>query len=163
MATLDETELNVGGVKLRGVWLAMGFTLVSSIAGVIWTASSLYGRLETLESDQIPDDRIVKIETAMSENDVSGLGAKLAQLVTNLDQILKSQGELLEIRDEVQDLKTQIEGMKATVQAAQLITEKTDDFGNRVDAFENRFDKQDREADDLWKAIDDLSSNPLGH
>ena len=53
--------------------------------------------------------------------------------------------------------------MKATVQAAQLITEKTDDFGNRVDAFENRFDKQDREADDLWKAIDDLSSNPLGH
>ena len=112
---LEDTELNVGGVKLTGVYIALVATLVSSIGGVIWTASSLYGRLESLEDDQIPEDRIVSIETQMKENDVSGLGAKLATLGTNLEQILESQGELLELRTQVIDVEQTVAEMKATV------------------------------------------------
>jgi len=161
--SLEDTELNVGGVKLTGVYIALVATLVSSIGGVIWTASSLYGRLESLEDDQIPEDRIVSIETQMQENNVSELGAKLATLGTNLEQILQSQGELLELRTQVIDVEQTVAEMKATVTSAELVVNTVETFEGRLSSYEARFDKQDREADDLWRAIDDVSSNPLGN
>ena len=53
--SLADTELSIGGVKLKGIYIAVVFSLATTIGGIIWSASSLYGRLETVEAVTIPD------------------------------------------------------------------------------------------------------------
>ena len=40
--SLEETEVNIGGVKFKGMQIAIVLGIISSIAGTIWTASSIY-------------------------------------------------------------------------------------------------------------------------
>ena len=51
--SLEETEVNVGGVKFKGMHIAIVLGIISSIAGTIWTASSIYSRLEAVEAYEI--------------------------------------------------------------------------------------------------------------
>ena len=53
--SLEETEINVGGVKFKGVYIAVVLGFVSTIGGTIWTASELYSRLEAVAAYELPD------------------------------------------------------------------------------------------------------------
>ena len=81
--------------------------------------------------------RIQTVEQAIIDNDVRGLNSKLAQLATNMQQILEQQKVLLDLRSQV-DKATTI----------------TDTIGNKLDVIQT-------EIDDIWKAYDELASNPL--
>ena len=81
--------------------------------------------------------RIQTVEQAIIDNDVRGLNSKLAQLATNMQQILEQQKVLLDLRSQV-DKATTI----------------TDGIGNKLDVLQT-------EVDDIWKAYDELASNPL--
>ena len=52
---LSDTELDINGTKLKGVWIAIVLTIGTSVGGTVWTASSLYSRLEAVETREIPD------------------------------------------------------------------------------------------------------------
>jgi len=65
------------------------------------------------------------------------LNSKLAQLATNMQQILEQQKVLLDLRSQV-DKATTI----------------TDGIGDKLDVIQT-------EIDDIWKAYDEMSSNPL--
>ncbi len=52
---LSDTEVKIGDTKLKGVWIAIVLTIGTSIGGTVWTASSLYSRLEAVETREIPD------------------------------------------------------------------------------------------------------------
>ena len=92
-------------------------------------------RLTTL--DATVTSRIQTVEQAIIDNDVRGLNSKLAQLATNMQQILEQQKVLLDLRSQV-DKATTI----------------TDGIGNKLDVLQT-------EVDDIWKAYDEMASNPL--
>ena len=53
--SLEETELKIGGQSFKGVYIPIVFSLATTLGGGVWTASSLYSRLESVESRSIPD------------------------------------------------------------------------------------------------------------
>ena len=156
--SLQETELKIGGTSFKGVYIAILFSLATTLGGGVWTASSLYARLEAVEAVSIPnivplEEKILLIEQELFANDVSQLQGKLAALGVNLQTIIDQQQKLLLIDDNVTSLEKEIESMKGTVTKAELVTEK-------VTGFEARIVNVKREVEDLWSAMDYLS-NPL--
>lgn len=156
--SLADTELTIGGVSFKGVYVAILLSLATTLGGGVWTASSLYSRLEALESQQIPDiapleEKILLVEQELEANDVGKLQGKLAELGVNLVTIKDQQAALLDIKTKVTDLEKDIEGMKSTVKQAELITAKSEDIDKRIQAI-------GRDLDSVWEALDYVS-NPL--
>ena len=156
--SLADTELTIGGTSFKGVYVAILLSLATTLGGGVWTASSLYSRLEALESQQIPDiapleEKILLVEQELEANDVGKLQGKLAELGVNLVTIKDQQAALLDIKTKVTDLEKDIEGMKSTVKQAELITAKSEDIDKRIQAI-------GRDLDSVWEALDYVS-NPL--
>ncbi len=153
--SLADTELSIGGVKLKGIYIAVVFSLATTIGSFIWAASSLYGRLETVEAIQVPDvtplhESIQLIEQQLKDNDISQLSAKLATLGTNLITISSQQERLLEITTSVSKLEKDIEAMRAIVAKAELVVEDV----NQIKA---NWETAKTEYDDIWQALDALA------
>jgi len=153
--SLADTELSIGGVKLKGIYIAVVFSLATTIGSFIWAASSLYGRLEAVEAVQVPDvtplhESIQLIEQQLKDNDISQLSAKLATLGTNLLTISSQQERLLEITTSVSNLEKDIETMRSIVAKAELVVEDV----NQIKA---NWDTAKTEYDDIWRALDALA------
>lgn len=156
--SLADTELTIGGTSFKGVYVAILLSLATTLGGGVWTASSLYSRLEAVESQQIPDivpleEKILLVEQELEANDVGQLQGKLAELGVNLVTIKEQQAALLDIKTKVTDLEKEIETMKSTVKQAELITAKSEDIDKRIQAI-------GRDLDSVWEALDYVS-NPL--
>jgi peptidoglycan hydrolase CwlO-like protein len=156
--SLADTELTIGGTSFKGVYIAILLSLATTLGGGVWTASSLYSRLEAVESQQIPDivpleEKILLVEQELEANDVGQLQGKLAELGVNLVTIKDQQAALLDIKTKVTDLEKEIETMKSTVKQAELITAKSEDIDKRIQAI-------GRDLDSVWEALDYVS-NPL--
>jgi hypothetical protein len=156
--SLADAELTIGGVKLKGIYIAVVFSLATTIGGGVWTASSLYSRLEGVEGLFIPnvtplEERITLIEQELEANDVSKLQGKLAELGVNLKTIATQQEKLLAIGDKVNELEKDIEGMKATVAKAEVLA-------SDATKLDTKFKNMNREIQELWDGMDYLA-NPL--
>jgi hypothetical protein len=167
--SLHETELKIGGQSFKGVYIAILFSLATTLGGGVWTASSLYARLEAVESRSIPTithieeqaitdkqellSAIKLIEQELADNDVSQLQGKLAALGVNLQTIVDQQAKLLLIDENVNSLEKDIETMKSTVAKAELMT-------NNLTKLDGQLKTIGREIEDLWQGMDYLS-NPL--
>ena len=167
--SLAETELTIGGTSFKGVYIAILLSLATTLGGGVWTASSLYSRLEAVEALQIPElapleeqllkaeqDLETKIELIQQEltaNDVSQLQGKLATLGVNLETIATQQSKLLTINDKVVELEKELESMRVTVTQAELIAKDLQDVDSKIK-------KINTEIEDLWSGMDYLS-NPL--
>lgn len=137
--SLESTELKIGDTSFKGVWIAIVLGIGSTIGGGVWTASSLYSRLEAVEAQQIPD--------------ISPIRENLATLGTRLETLLGQQEKLLELNTDVSKLSNDIEAMKATVAKAEIII-------NDIGDTEVKFKTLTKEVEDLWQGMDYLS-NPL--
>lgn len=149
---IEDSELKIGGQTFKGAWIMVVLALGSTIGGGVWTASSLYGRLEAVESVQVPDvsplhESIQLIEQQLKDNDISHLSAKLATLGTNLTTISSQQEKLLEITTSVNNLEKEIEAMKSTVKQAELISDSIGDVDERMKVIM-------KEIDDIWLGLD---------
>jgi peptidoglycan hydrolase CwlO-like protein len=137
--SLEDTELKIGGTSFKGVWIAIVLGIGSTIGGGVWTASTLYSRLEAVEATQIPD--------------VSPIQQNLATLGTRLETLLSQQEKLLELNTDVSKLSNEIEAMKGTVAKAEIIIENIGDVDSKIKTLT-------KEVEDLWQGMDYLS-NPL--
>mgnify|MGYP000988175798 FL=1 len=156
--SLEDTELKIGNTSFKGVYIAILFSLATTLGGGVWTASSLYSRLEAVESISVPDivpleEKVLLIEQELKANDVSQLQGKLATLGTNLVTISTQQDKLLLINDSVSELKQNVIEMQTTVQKAEMVTKEVEGFQKQVDVIK-------RDVQDLWDGMDYLS-NPL--
>ena len=156
--SLAETELTIGGTSFKGVYIAILLSLSTTLGGGVWTASSLYARLEAVEKKTIPDisplqKKILLVEQQLEANNVSQLQGKLSELGVNLLTIKDQQEELLGIKETVIDLEKDIETMRSTVKQAELITAKSEGIDERILAI-------GRDLDSVWEALDYVS-NPL--
>lgn len=157
--SLSDTELSIGGVKFKGIYIAVVLSLATTIGGGVWTASSLYSRLEGVESLKIPNITPIKediqlIQQQLLDNDVGKLQGKLAELGVTLVTIKGQQEKLLELNTDVSKLSNDIEAMKATVATAEIII-------NDIGDTEVKFKTLTKEVEDLWKGMDYLNSSPL--
>ncbi len=57
---LKDTELSIGGVKFKGIYIAVLLSLATTLGSFVWTASSLYSRLEKVENRKIPNVTPIK-------------------------------------------------------------------------------------------------------
>jgi uncharacterized coiled-coil protein SlyX len=133
--SLEDTELTIGGTKLRGVWIAIVLSIGTTLAGGIWAVAEFYGRIES-------------VEAAVAGN--GDTAQKLVVLGTNLETIMENQKQLLDLRDRIAEVE------KTTVENDLLVKQ----FKEKVDGISGRFKKINREIDDIWKGLDALS-NPL--
>ena len=138
--SLESTELKIGDTSFKGVWIAIVLGIGSTIGGGVWTASSLYSRLEAVEAQQIPD--------------ISPIRENLATLGTRLETLLGQQEKLLELNTDVSKLSNDIEAMKATVTKAEIII-------NDIGDTEVKFKALTKEVEDLWQGMDYLNASPL--
>ena len=167
--SLEQTELKIGGTSFKGVYIAILFSLATTLGGGVWTASSLYARLEAVEAVSIPnivplEEKLIVIEADLNsqisliaqelkDNDVSQLQGKLAALGVNLVTIMDQQKSLLEIDENVTDLEKDIEAMRSTVKQAELIAASLSSVDERIKSI-------GREIEDFWEGMDYIS-NPL--
>ena len=133
--SLEDTELKIGGTKLRGVWIAIVLSIATTMAGGIWAVAEFYGRIEA-------------VEAAVSGN--GDTAEKLTVLGTNLETIMENQKQLLDLRDRIADVEN-------TTTANDILVKQ---FDEKVKSIDIRFGKINREIDDLWRGLD-AASNPL--
>lgn len=158
VVSIEDSELKIGGQTFKGAWIAVVLAIGSTIDGGVWTASSLYSRLEAVEAIQVPDivpleEKILLIEQELTANDVSKLQGKLAELGTNLVVIKDQQSGLLLIQKQVTDVEKSVTEMQTIVKKAELVVKD-------VEGFEGEIKVLKREIQDLWDGMDELY-NPL--
>lgn len=156
--SIETSELKIGGQTFKGAWIAVILAIGSTVGGGVWTASSLYSRLESVEARSIPqiapiEEKIGLIEQQLKDNDIGSLSAKLATLGTNLKTIMAQQEKLLEVSKSVTELEKQIETIKSTVKQAELVSNNLGDVDERIKVINT-------EINQLWEGMDYLS-NPL--
>ena len=175
--SFDDLEVNVGGTKFKGVYLAVLLSFGSTLGGGIWAASEFFSRLETLENDvasasaasgttnlRFEDFRdawqsdkkdivsdIEVMKQQLQDNDISGLQGKLAELGTNLATIMERQRELLGLADRIVEVEKKVTEMQTVVKRAEIATEDSDEINKKLDRLL-------REVEDLWDGLDYLAN-----
>ena len=150
--------MKVDGVGFSGAQIAIVLAFISTIAGGIWTASSVYARLEAVEAYDIPDTTVLHediqlIKQELDDNDISQLQAKLATIGVNLETIMGQQTKLLLLQEKLVAVEKEMEAMKGIVQRAEVSVKD-------IEKFEGKVSKMQREIQELWDGMDYLS-NPL--
>jgi Mg2+ and Co2+ transporter CorA len=135
------TSIKIGGFDFKGWYLAVALPVLSGLSGGIYYAYDTVNRFWAVEEsvNAITDmeSRVQTLEQAIQDNDVRGLAPKLSSIGTQMETILEQQKQLLDLRSSV---------------------EKSDAITSDL---KDNFDKYDRDIEDLWKAMDDLSKNPI--
>ena len=162
--SIQDMELNVGGVKFKGVYIAILFSFATTIGGGIWAASEFVSRISNLENAVagivVPDLEplnleIETIKTKIEDNDLAHLQGKLAELTTLLDSIKERQQEVL---------TNAASSQAKVIELEKEWIEMRNEYKKMADAitgFEDAVNKFKLEIDDLWKGLD-AASSPLG-
>lgn len=136
------TSLKIAGFNLSGWAMAAALPVLSGLSGAIYFGYDALSRFNAVEQAVEPlldlDGRVQALEQAIADNDVRGLSASLSQIQTQMATILDQQRTLLDLRSRIERSTT-----------------ITDGLGTKLDTYQT-------EINDLWKAFDELSSNPLG-
>ena len=166
---MEDIELDVGGTKFKGIWIAILFSFASTIGGGIWAASEFFSRIEVLE-EAVEDGQevsssweeekkeiladLTKLQTQITDNDVASLQGKLAELGTVLGTIMERQKELLELQERIVNVEKEMTEIRTVVQKAEMMTEDAEEVAKKLS-------KVEREIDDIWEGMDYLA-NPYG-
>lgn len=177
---LEDMELDVGGTKIKGVWIAIVLSFASTIGGGIWAASEFFSRLEALEEqtatalnmahgieqrfndykEMVTEDlddfnaEVKVAQTQITDAGIPELQGKLATLGTNLEKILERQQELLAIQERIITVEKQMAENAATMSEARMIMKDAGDTNAKLERIQ-------REINDIWEGMDFLS-NPYG-
>jgi len=135
------TSIKIGGFDFKGWYLAVALPVLSALSGGIYYAYDTVNRFwaaeESINAVIGVESRVQTLEQAIQDNDVRGLAAKLSSIGTQMQTILEQQKQLLDLRSSVEKSDAITTGIK------------------------DQLDKYDRDIEDLWKAMDDLSKNPI--
>lgn len=177
---MENIELDIGGTKFKGIYIAILFSFASTIGGGIWAASEFFSRLESQEQAvheavtkteelnetfqtlkentetriALFDNKVSTVKQQLEDNDIGSLQGKLAKLATNLENIMEAQSKLLELKERIVEAEKQMKGMEITVQKAESLARETEELKKAIE-------RTQKEIEDLWNGMDYLA-NPLG-
>lgn len=125
---LESTELKVGGIKIKGVYVAAVIGIISSASGIIWAAAEFYGRVNGLEEglasavESIPDvaplsERVSVLEDRLNSMTIPDITALETNMASSMEAIntLKIDlagiqiPDLSEIETNIATIETQLE------------------------------------------------------
>ena len=163
---LEDMELDVGGVKFKGIYIAILLSFATTIGGGIWAASEFVSRISNLETSfedavQVLDKiepleiDLASIKTKIEDNDLGHLQGKLAELDTLLNGIKERQTEVLANASESTSKVNAME--KDWIEVRNEYKKMAD----AIKEFEVKIGNFKKEVDDLWKGLD-AASSPLG-
>lgn len=142
MSDEGETSITIGGFPISGWMVAVALPVLSAVGGGVWYVFDLQSRFlgveEAVTTVLDVEGRVAAIEQTVADNSVSSLASRLTELGTTMQTILEQQRTLLDLRSKV---------------------ERSETITGRLDG---SLAKYDTEINDLWKAVDELSKNPLG-
>ena len=164
--SLEDIELDVGGTKFKGIYIAILFSVATTIGGGIWWASefvSRIGQLETSFDEAVQvigkieplEIELASIRTKIEDNDLGHLQGKLAELDTLLNGIKERQTEVLANASESTSKVNAME--KDWIEVRNEYKKMAD----AIKEFEVKIGNFKKEVDDLWKGLD-AASSPLG-
>jgi hypothetical protein len=161
--SLETTELSVGGVKFRGIVIAVVFSIVSSVSGGVWWASKQVARFEQLETTvnaiKMPDGEplvklIEQVDTLEKNHNATIAKQSDLEAVSNKHTTeLGSMKTLIESND-VAKLQGSIASLKTTVDGVSVFTRDVQSMRESMVILK-------RDVDDQWKAIDQLGAGSL--
>jgi chromosome segregation ATPase len=166
---MDNIELDVGGTKFKGIWIAVLFSFASTIGGGIWAASEFFSRIEILEEKVIEgqdvsgsweeDKKVLMADLAvlqqqLEDNDVASLQGKLAELGSVLGAIMERQKELLALQERLIQVEKDMTEITTVVAKAEMMTQGAEQIAQKIVKIE-------KEINDIWEGMDYLS-NPYG-
>jgi chromosome segregation ATPase len=163
---LEDMELDVGGVKFKGIYIAILLSFATTIGGGIWAASEFVSRISNLETSfedavQVLDKiepleiDLASIKTKIEDNDLGHLQGKLAELDTLLNNIKERQTEVLA------DASTSTSKVIALEKDWIEVRNEYKKMADAIKQFEKDVQNFKKEVDDLWKGLD-AASSPLG-
>jgi len=163
---IEDIELDVGGTKFKGVYIAILFSFATTIGGGIWAASEFVSRIDNIEAnleatiESIPDIEPLELElasirTKIEDNDLGHLQGKLAELDTLLNSIKERQTEVL------QDATNSTAKVNLMEKDWIEVRNEYKAMADMIKQFEQDVAKFKKEVDDLWKGLD-AASSPLG-
>jgi len=163
---IEDVELQVGGTKFKGVYVAILMSFATTIGGGIWAASEFVSRIDNIEQtlndtiESIPDIEPLELElntirTKIEDNDLSHLQGKLAELDTLLLSIKERQTEVLS------DAANSTAKVNAMEKDWIEVRNEYKAMADAIKSFEAQVGKFKAEVDDLWKGLD-AASSPLG-
>ena len=163
---LEDMELDVGGVKFKGIYIAILLSFATTIGGGIWAASEFVSRISNLETSfedavQVLDKiepleiDLASIKTKIEDNDLGHLQGKLAELDTLLLSIKERQTEVLA------DASTSTSKVIALEKDWIEVRNEYKKMADAIKQFEKDVQNFKKEVDDLWKGLD-AASSPLG-
>jgi len=164
--SLEDIELNVGGTKFKGIYVAILISFATTIGGGIWAASEFVSRIGNLETSfeeavqvigkiEPLEIEMASIRTKIEDNDLGHLQGKLAELDTLLLSIKERQTEVL---TDASESTSKVNAMEKDW------IEVRNEYKKMADAikdFEKKVNNFKKEVDDLWKGLD-AASSPLG-
>ena len=166
---MDNIELDVGGTKFKGIWIAVLFSFASTIGGGIWAASEFFSRIEILEEAVAESEDVsgtwaeekkvlmadlAVLQQQIEDNDVSSLQGKLAELGSVLGAIMERQKELLAIQERLVQVEKDMTEITTVVAKAEMMTQGAEQIAQKIVKIE-------KEINDIWEGMDYLS-NPYG-
>ena len=163
---LEDMELDVGGVKFKGIYIAILLSFATTIGGGIWAASEFVSRISNLETSfedavQVLDKiepleiDLASIKTKIEDNDLGHLQGKLAELDTLLNNIKERQTEVLA------DASTSTSKVIALEKDWIEVRNEYKKMADAIKQFERQVQDVKQYSDDLWKGLD-AASSPLG-
>ena len=161
---LEDMELDVGGgVKFKGVYIAILMSFATTIGGGIWAASEFVSRIGNLETSfdeaigviekiEPLEVQVANINQRIEDNDIASLQGKLSELSTLLESIKSRQQEVL---TEANVSAEKVEEMR--VQWVTVLAEyKT--MSESLQSYQEQLEKFKQEIDNLWEGMDNLAS-----
>tara|TARA_Y100000289_G_C3915827_1_gene147351 strand:+ start:198 stop:695 length:498 start_codon:yes stop_codon:yes gene_type:complete len=163
---IEDIELDIGGTKFKGIYIAILLSFATTIGGGIWAASEFVSRIGNLETSfeeavQVIDKiepleiELASIRTKIEDNDLGHLQGKLAELDTLLLSIKERQTEVLT------DASTSTAKVNAMEKDWIEVRNEYKTMADAIKQFEKDVQNFKKEVDDLWKGLD-AASSPLG-
>ena len=169
-ASLETTELKVGGVTLKGSYIVWGLAIAGSIAGSIMVVGSeweKYQRVKNFVSEfKSPDleplvqltekvkqleETSVNLSQAIAEN--QAIGSKLTQDLRSIQTLVEA-NDVSKLQGAIATLKTSVDGVQVFTRDVQTIREK-------IVGLEKDHAVLKKDVDSQWSAIDSIGAGSL--
>lgn len=172
-------EINLGGIKIKSGFIFVFLAFAGSVAGGVWTASELYGRLVAVEDElaslQIPDLAPLNEDIIVIRQNLEAADELISARIDTQNERLTvfersdvlNRTERIETRIEDQDLgqlqgklaqlQTNLENIIEAQRALAGFSEKVDDSAREVERISKNMASFEQDMDDVWTALDELS------
>lgn len=157
----DEQTIDLMGlsIPIKNAAIMMAFTIVTGGAGIVWSASELYGRLMAVEEStaDIPTLAPLEERVALVEQIITELsGGKFDLRIERIETRIQDQN-LSELQGTLTELQTRMETILEQQKSLSAFAEETVEYRRAVEVVKTEMERFKQDMDDVWTALDEVT------